>query len=696
MSAKRIYLQSENLKLDSNNLDFNNAIDFINNTNKNVFITGRAGTGKTTFLKYITENTNKNFITLAPTGVAAINAKGMTINSFFQIDFSVFVPDDSRLDNKNIRKTFSYRKEKIDIIRNLDLLIIDEISMVRCDLIDVINKILQVYRNDKSPFGGVQVLFLGDVFQLSPILIGEKKDIIEQFYDSGFFFSAQIIKKIDLVFIQLRTIYRQKEQDFIDMLNRVRVGKVTQNDINTLNSKFSPDFNQDEFISLCTHNRIVDSINSEKLYNISTKSFYYDAIIEGDFRENSYPTDKKIELKLGAQVMFIKNNKDKGYFNGKITTISRLEDNAIWVWLDNEEIELDLAEWDNVTYKYNKQKRTVEQEVMGTFKQYPVKLAWAITVHKSQGLTFEKVYADLGDAFSAGQVYVALSRCTSFNNLFLKTPITKSSVIIDRNAIEFSKRETPDTLITNHLNQGKADFLYKKCRKYFDEGDFKKSLNTLQEALKYRNDFDTEIFEKYFTTKMKRLFSYKSKLIKAKKNSNKRSGNEKLVFTSPKQISQKSSTSKNARPHALDLILNSTWVYYWKKLDSDHELKEQLICFHKDGLCSYYGEKPKNKHKWLLTGNRLMWSLNDTFIIYSGIVDVKNQSIKGYAKNIANFKIEFTAERKNKFSGPLIKVNYPGTKKPTSDWQPTWQYPAGSDFHLNNRDLFKYVVKMHI
>ena len=446
--SKNFFLDAENLELDRENQEFNNALSLVNETNQNIFLTGKAGTGKTTFLKYITEKTIKNFIILAPTGVAAINSGGTTINSFFQIDFSVYVPNDKRLSTEKEKdgsrplfKNFKYKKSKKEIIKNLDILIIDEISMVRCDIIDVIDKILKAYRNNAKPFGGIQVMLIGDVFQLPPILVGEKKNILNQFYNSGFFFESRIIQNTKLIHIELKKIYRQTDNEFIEMLNRIRIGQTTQNDINKLNSRYNPNFKEDEYINLCTHNAIVEEINLNKLDNLPEKSFFYKSKISGSFPENNFSTEKTLELKVGAQIMFIKNNTSKGFYNGKIALISKLEDNRVWVILKDTEVELELEEWNNIRYTYNKERKTVEQEIIGTFNQFPIRLAWAITVHKSQGKTFKKVYADLGDSFAPGQVYVALSRCTSFNQLFLKTKINSDVIKVDRSALAFSKQE---------------------------------------------------------------------------------------------------------------------------------------------------------------------------------------------------------------------------------------------------------------
>ena len=446
----------DNVILDETNVEFNHAANLVENTNELIYLTGKAGSGKTTFLKYIKQTTTKKTVVLAPTGVAALNAGGQTIHSFFKIPPSVFVPDDFRLrtkadpndeDKRTIFDYFRYKKGHKTLILGMELLIIDEISMVRCDLLDVVDRILRVFRErEEEPFGGVQVVLIGDAFQLPPIAQTDHWDILKGYYETPFFFSSLALKGSSYSYIELKKIYRQNELEFIDLLNKVRVNQITQDDLNLLNSRFQPAiFKNDNlnYITIATHNRIVDETNKRKLDELPAELRVYKSDITGDFPNMMMPTEQDLKLKEGAQIMFIKNDAEKKYFNGKIGKIKKLDDEKIIVkFPEGKDVEVKKYTWSNIKYSWNAANKKIDEETVGDFTQFPIKLAWAVTVHKCQGLTFDNVIADLSGAFSPGQVYVALSRCTSISGLVLKSRVSRSVIKTDPHVIKFSENET--------------------------------------------------------------------------------------------------------------------------------------------------------------------------------------------------------------------------------------------------------------
>lgn len=462
---------------DTTNTIFTLAASFVNNTLKHIFLTGKAGTGKTTFLKYIRENTRKKAVVVAPTGVAAINAGGVTIHSFFQLPFGPFIPDnpdrftlfqenDTANHAFNLVKRIRFSSKKKDLMRNMELLIIDEISMVRPDMLDAMDMILRfVRKNSFQPFGGVQVLYIGDLFQLPPVVQEDEWEILRPHYSGQFFFHAKVITQAPPLYIELKKIYRQKDPLFIDLLNRVRNNTVTPEDLQLLNGRCRPAFQppeEDPYIVLSTHNRKAEVINSSELEKLPGPPHKFMAEISGAFSERDMPTEPVLYLKEGAQVLFIKNDPEKRYYNGKIGRVTRIVGADIFICFEDEKAEFALGKekWKNIRYSFNAEKNRIEEEELGVFTQYPLRLAWAITIHKSQGLTFSRAIIDAGASFAAGQVYVALSRCTSLDGIVLKSLIRRHCIKTDEGVIEFARREAAENELQEQLMGEQA--LYEK------------------------------------------------------------------------------------------------------------------------------------------------------------------------------------------------------------------------------------------
>lgn len=471
------------MTIDSDNIEFQTSIDLIQETNESFFLTGKAGTGKSTFLNYIVDNTFKNFVVVAPTGIAAVNVKGVTIHSFFQFPLRPLLLDDEDI------KVFSKNSEKRKVIASMDTLIIDEISMVRADLIDGIDYSLRVNGgNPNLPFGGKQVIFVGDIFQLEPVTIrnsGEKK-IINEIYNSSYFYNAKVFEKVNLFTLELHKVYRQTDPSFISLLDKVRTKETSKQDIEKINSRvFSEiELNKKKFaITLTTTNDLAERVNSIKLSELKTNQFIYEAEVSGEFEESKYPTEFELTLKEGAQVIFIKNDTDKRWVNGTIGEISELNERSIKVKLKDGTIHsVEKRNWENIKYLYNKEKKKIEQEIIGTFNQYPLKLAWSITIHKSQGLTFDKVVIDFGNGtFASGQAYVALSRATTFEGLFLKQKMHTTDICVADEIKDFAKSFNDKSVINQKLNEGKEQFQFIKNENWDLLGKyyFKKAMNLL-------------------------------------------------------------------------------------------------------------------------------------------------------------------------------------------------------------------------
>lgn len=498
-------------QIDTDNVEFQSALNIVKHTTQSLFLTGKAGTGKSTFLKYICENVNKHHVVLAPTGVAAINAGGVTIHSFFKMPFRPMMPDDPDLSLKNNRifEFLKYTKEKKKLIEKAELIIIDEISMVRADMIDFIDKVLRIFsHNMRQPFGGKQMLFVGDMYQLEPVVPSDQKQILSRFYTNPYFFSANVFRETALVTIELQKVYRQSDARFVRLLDHIRVNSVTSADLAALNKecrmdKFSE--NEDFVITLATKRDTVDFINESKLAALSGESFKYNGVITGEFPESALPTQRILELKENAQVLFVKNDREKRWYNGSIGKISHIdEENRIFVMLeDGNEYLVEMEGWDNIRYFYDEAENKIKEEVLGSFSQYPLRLAWSITVHKSQGLTFEKVIVDLtGGVFAAGQTYVALSRCKSLEGLMLKRQIIQSDVFVSRDIVDFSKRYNDRVLIDRVMKQAKADILYAQANQLFDKRDFDAMLETFFQAIHSRYDIEKPLAKRFIRKKL--------------------------------------------------------------------------------------------------------------------------------------------------------------------------------------------------
>jgi len=485
---------------DSSNPFFQLALRFVNQTNQHIFLTGKAGTGKTTFLKYIKENNFKKMAVVAPTGVAAINAGGVTMHSFFQLPFGPFIPtmDDGWGDPNGIMnehkliKNIRFNHAKRELLRELDLLIIDEVSMVRADMMDAIDSILRHFRQQQHlPFGGVQLLYIGDLFQLPPVVNKTEWEILRQYYKSPFFFDAQVLKQAPPVYLELKKIYRQNDAHFIDILNNIRNNQVTANDLENLHQHYYPDFDpsdHESFITLTTHNARADHINQQELNKLANKLFSFEGEVKGDFDEKAFPAEKKLYLKEGAQIMFIKNDKgeNRRYFNGKIGNISSISEEEIFIKFpgENEELLLEKETWKNIRYQFNKAEGNIEEETIGTFTQYPIRLAWAITIHKSQGLTFTKAIIDAGASFAPGQVYVALSRLTAMEGMILYSRIDPGSIHTDQRVLEFAQSEMAEDLLLDHLKEEQKIFVIRSVRQAFN---WEKLIETFRE---HYDDYD--------------------------------------------------------------------------------------------------------------------------------------------------------------------------------------------------------------